>query len=82
VIGWLGALRAIVGHATICKIMKTSDWITVLAIVCGPILAVQAQKWIEALREDKNRRLNTFKGLMATRGAPPFTQSRRSTEYD
>jgi hypothetical protein len=49
--------------------VKTSDWIMVVAILCGPILAVQAQKWIEVLRENKNRRLWTFKRLMATRGA-------------
>lgn len=50
--------------------MTTAEWITVAAIVAGPILAVQAQKWLEVLREDKNRRLNIFKRLMATRGAP------------
>lgn len=41
----------------------------VIAVLLGPILAVQAQKWVEVLREDKNRRLYTFKRLMATRGA-------------
>lgn len=49
--------------------MTTSELITVAAIVCGPILAVQAQKWIEAAREKRNRRLFVFKRLMATRGA-------------
>ena len=48
--------------------MTTSDWVMVGAVLCGPILAVQAQKWIEVLRENKNRRLYTFKRLMATRG--------------
>ena len=50
--------------------MKISDWIMVLAVICGPVLAVQAQKWIEGFRDKRNRRLNTFKRLMATRGAP------------
>jgi hypothetical protein len=50
--------------------VRTSDWITVAAVLCGPIFAVQAQKWLESLREKKNRRLYTFKRLMATRGAP------------
>src|SRR6202035_604734 len=50
--------------------MKINDWIMVLAVICGPILAVQAQKWIEGFRESRNRRVNTFKRLMATRGAP------------
>lgn len=49
--------------------MTTSDWVMVGAVLCGPILAVQAQKWLEILRENKNRRLYTFKRLMATRGA-------------
>lgn len=50
--------------------MNASDWIMVAAVICGPIFAVQAQKWIEIFRENKNRRINTFKRLMATRGAP------------
>jgi uncharacterized protein DUF6680 len=50
--------------------MRISDLVMVLAVICGPILAVQAQKWVEVLRENKSRRLNTFKRLMATRGAP------------
>src|SRR4029453_9314693 len=49
--------------------MKFGDWIMIAAILCGPVLAVQAQKWIETAREKRNRRLNVFKRLMATRGA-------------
>ena len=48
--------------------MKMTDWITVLAIIAGPILAVQAQKWVKRVRE-KNQRLWVFKRLMTTRGA-------------
>lgn len=43
--------------------------LTVIAILLGPILAVQAQKWVEVAREKRNRRLLLFKRLMATRGA-------------
>jgi|SRR6267154_2890262 len=50
--------------------MKVAEWITILALLCGPVLAVQAQKWIENIRERKNRRLFVFKRLMATRGLP------------
>jgi hypothetical protein len=50
--------------------MKTAEWLTIVALLCGPVLAVQAQKWIETLREKKNRRLYVFKRLMATRGTP------------
>jgi hypothetical protein len=49
--------------------MKFADWMMIAAILCGPVLAVQAQKWIEVAREKRNRRLNIFKRLMATRGA-------------
>lgn len=50
-------------------LLKISDVLTVAALILGPVLAVQAQKWIEEIREVKNRRLSIFKTLMATRGA-------------
>jgi hypothetical protein len=49
--------------------MTTSDWVMVVAVLCGPVLAVQTQKWIEAFREKRNRREWNYKRLMATRGA-------------
>jgi hypothetical protein len=48
--------------------MEAKDWITIFAVILGPILAVRAQKIIESLRETKNRRLSLFKKLMSTRG--------------
>ena len=45
------------------------EWLTIVAIIIGPVLAVQAQKWVELAREKRNFRLHTFKRLMATRGA-------------
>lgn len=46
---------------------------TNLAIICatllGPVLAVQAQKWLEGNRAIKERRLTIFRTLMATRAA-------------
>lgn len=47
--------------------MMTKDWITIIAIIVGPILAVQAQKFVESIREKRNRRLTLFKTLMSTR---------------
>jgi hypothetical protein len=47
--------------------MTTKDWITVIAVILGPILAVQAQKFLESIREKRNRRLSLFKTLMSTR---------------
>ena len=49
--------------------MKLYEILTIIAIVLGPILAVQAEKLLQRRREDKSRRLNIFKTLMATRGS-------------
>jgi hypothetical protein len=47
--------------------MKTADWLMIVAIIVAPILAVQVQKVLERYREDRARKLNVFKTLMATR---------------
>ena len=47
--------------------MDTKEIITVSAIIIGPILAVQAQKWLETIRYKKHRRLQLFHTLMSTR---------------
>jgi hypothetical protein len=47
--------------------MTISDTLLILATFCGPIAAVQAQKWIERAREQRSRRLWIFQTLMATR---------------
>jgi hypothetical protein len=41
--------------------------ITVLAIITGPVLAVQAQKWLDNRRGLRERKLHVFRILMATR---------------
>ena len=51
------------------------DWSVIIATIAGPILAVQAQKWIERLRERRGRKLRVFQQLMATRA------SRLSTDH-
>ncbi len=43
--------------------------ITILAILLGPIVAIQAHKWRELYTEERSRKLNIFKTLMATRGS-------------
>lgn len=55
--------------------LDVKDWILVGATVAGPVLAVQAQKWVERAREATNRRVIVFTTLMATR------QSRISMEH-
>jgi hypothetical protein len=42
--------------------------LTIIAIIVGPILAIQAQKYLERKREEEERRLRIFKTLMVTRG--------------
>jgi hypothetical protein len=49
--------------------MDTKDWIIVVATLLGPILAVQAQKAVEAIRERRDRKERVFAQLMATRAA-------------
>ena len=41
---------------------------TIVAIIAGPILAIQVEKFLERRREDRNRRIAVFKTLMVTRG--------------
>jgi len=43
---------------------------TIIAIIAGPILAVQAQKWIERVRQGRDEKRRLFLALMATRGRP------------
>jgi hypothetical protein len=45
------------------------DWAVVFATLLGPILAVQAQKWVEAAKERRARQSQLFATLMGTRGA-------------
>jgi hypothetical protein len=48
---------------------QTQFWLNIIALIAGPILAVQAQKWIERRRENRVRKLFLFRELMATRAA-------------
>jgi hypothetical protein len=50
--------------------MSVSDFALILATLAGPVLAVQAQKWVERFGAAKGRREEIFKALMATRGTP------------
>lgn len=47
--------------------MDTTAWLTILAIFLGPIVAVQLTRYLDEKREIRNRKLNIFKTLMATR---------------
>lgn len=49
--------------------MTLESILTIVAIVIGPLLAVQATYWIDVRRERRNRRISIFRTLMATRAA-------------
>jgi|RhiMetdeSRZDD1v2_1073273.scaffolds.fasta_scaffold07421_14 hypothetical protein len=51
---------------------KTAEWLmwlVIFATLTGPVLAVQTQKFIERLRDKRQRKLRIFHTLMATRAA-------------
>ena len=43
------------------------DWITVIAIVVGPILALASQRALDWLREKKSRRVQLYRTMMSYR---------------
>lgn len=49
--------------------LDLKDWATIVAALLGPILAVQAQKAVEAFREKRRRKSFLFEQLMATRAS-------------
>lgn len=49
--------------------MKTSDWVVAGATLLGPILAVQAQKFLDHIRQRNDRKDWIFHTLMAYRNA-------------
>jgi hypothetical protein len=49
--------------------LKPSDVAIVVSTLLGPILAVQAQMWLERRRQANARRVDLFRTLMATRAA-------------
>lgn len=49
--------------------MATNEILTIIAIILGPIFAVQIEKYLQRKRDEKERRINIFKTLMATRGS-------------
>ena len=49
--------------------IAVSSWLTIIALIAGPILAVQTEKFLERLKEAKARKIQVFKDLMSTRAA-------------
>jgi hypothetical protein len=58
--------------------LTVSEWITVAAIVLGPILAVATQLWFQARKTKRDSKLWTFNTLMGLRASivsPNFVQA-------
>lgn len=49
--------------------MTVADWLMIIVVLLAPIIAVQVQKYLELIRERRNRKLHIFYTLMATRAA-------------
>ncbi len=49
--------------------MSLEAWLTIAATILGPVLAVQAQKAVESIREINDRKTAVFDKLMATRAS-------------
>lgn len=54
------------------------EWLTVVAIILGPVLALFAQRALDSIREEKRRRANVYLTLMATRATPVAPEHLRS----
>lgn len=50
-------------------LITMSDWLMMLAVILGPILAVQIQKFLDRRSEDRNKKMAVFRDLMTTRAS-------------
>lgn len=47
--------------------MTIADWLMIAAVLLGPIIAVQLTRYLDNKKEERERKLQVFKTLMATR---------------
>lgn len=47
--------------------MTIADWLMIFAVMLGPIIAVQLTRYLDDKKEVRERKLQVFKTLMATR---------------
>ncbi len=50
--------------------IQVSTWLTVAAIVLGPVLALLTQRILDRIREKKKQRVGLYLALMSTRASP------------
>ncbi|WP_316828588.1 DUF6680 family protein [Pedobacter miscanthi] len=49
--------------------LTTNEYLQILAVISSPIIAIQVDKILDTRRSSKNRKIEIFKTLMATRGS-------------
>jgi hypothetical protein len=49
--------------------IRLTDWLTILAILLAPLVAIQVERYFAGAKERKRPKLDVFHILMATRGA-------------
>jgi hypothetical protein len=49
------------------KTMTIADWLMIMAVLFGPIVSVRLTRYLDNKKEIRERKLNIFKTLMATR---------------
>ena len=49
--------------------MTIGDWLTILAILVAPVVAIQVSLWLAKNQEKRQRRLLLFRTLMGTRAS-------------
>lgn len=54
--------------------MQVGDWLTLAAIITGPLLGAGFAIWLERRRERRSRRLDIFRTLMRTRRTPMWPE--------
>lgn len=65
--------------------VSLESWLTIAAIIIGPLAALTIQKWIEDRRARKNRQIQIFRDLMANRAsrlAPAYVQALNGIETE
>jgi uncharacterized protein DUF6680 len=65
--------------------ISLESWLTIAAILIGPIVALTIQKWIEDRRARQNRKIQIFRELMASRASrlsAPYVQALNGIETE
>jgi hypothetical protein len=80
---YLGFSAASASSTLAC--MTLTDVLLIAATACSPLIAVQATRWLDDRKEERSRKLNVFKVLMATRAlviAPQHVEALNRIELE